>query len=343
MGMIKIFLEIITLSAFYKVVSSKNSSPVLVGVILQPSPDSLSKILPGVPKDTTLYVIESYINQISSAGGVPVLVPFDLPQNSLRYLLDNLQILLLPGGPTEIMNLDGSPSAYQNRMHFIIKYAKERNDNGRYFPILATCQGFQNMLVSMAGQNLTTLQGGFNNTNVNRSVIILEDEVPKTKLFSKMYTDDLKWFFQQGYAFYNHDYGILQEHFMRNQKLVDQFFVVGLTKKLELSGRPFVTIMEHKKYPFIANLWHPEKNPNEKGQNFKRVDRSRKSISATRYILQSLVESSQQHAVDYKKLPAFIEGFYAWSFPLLQTNYTGCDRIVYTRRTLLDSELNSGN
>lgn len=131
----------------------------IVGVVLQPASGSTSNIVPR-GSETHTYVPESYVQQIQSAGGLPVLIPFDLNPAVLDKLLKATDMLFIPGGPAGLVNANGEVTKYQERVHYMIRKGVQRNLDGDYYPILATCLGFENVVISFANQNISILQSG---------------------------------------------------------------------------------------------------------------------------------------------------------------------------------------
>ena len=140
-------------------VAGKNNHLPIVGIVMQPSTGSLAKVLINATEGFT-YLSDSYVQEVRAAGGLPLLVPFDLPLDSLAGFLDATSMLLIPGGPTPLIDQDYLPTPYQERIHLMIEYAKERNNRGLHYPVFATCLGFENLIISVAGQNTSVLQSG---------------------------------------------------------------------------------------------------------------------------------------------------------------------------------------
>lgn len=145
--------------ALISVTTSKIRGMPLVGVVLQPASPSTKNILPHGP-DSHTYVPSSYVQQIESAGGIPVLIPFDLNIDMLEKVLASTQMLFIPGGPADLVDANGEVTKYQERVHYMIQHGIKRNDNGEYYPVMATCLGFENMVISFANQNISILQSG---------------------------------------------------------------------------------------------------------------------------------------------------------------------------------------
>ena len=87
-----------------------------------------------------------------------MLIPFDLPPKVIKKLLDLTDMMLIPGGPADLISLSGGTTPYQDTIHEMIKYALNRNDRGKHYPVLATCLGFENLIISVANQNTSVLQ-----------------------------------------------------------------------------------------------------------------------------------------------------------------------------------------
>lgn len=139
--------------------SQKITGLPIVGIILQPSSASTSNIVRKATQTHT-YVPESYVQQVTNAGGLPVLIPFDLNLAVLDKLLNATDMLFIPGGPADLVSSSGEPTKYQERVHYMIQHGVKRNHQGDYYPILATCLGFENVVISFAKQNISILQSG---------------------------------------------------------------------------------------------------------------------------------------------------------------------------------------
>jgi putative glutamine amidotransferase len=97
----------------------------------------------------------SYVEAVTAAGGIPVLIPLGLNDDALRALLARLDGLLLPGGgdiagehyrsehPNFIFNID------PDRDRVELTLAREAVERGK--PLLAICRGHQMLNVALGG------------------------------------------------------------------------------------------------------------------------------------------------------------------------------------------------
>lgn len=167
---------------------------------------------------------------------------------------------------------------------------------------------------------------------------VIKSEYQATKLFKSLNAEDMNDVFREGYLYFYHNFGILTKFFKRNPDAMKNFYLIGTTNKAGLADS-FVSSIEHKVYPFMANQWHPEKNGNEKGYKYRFLDHSRKTIRFLNSISRLMIDKLRETAKPLDSLPPVVESFLAWSFDPVQTNYTGSDRIFIVPRVLEDHEL----
>ena len=85
---------------------------------------------------------------MAGARVVPVII--NQPLEQLKQLLDNLNGLLLPGGGATLVRNDGSYTFIMQQACELINHIKKRNDEGTYYPIWATCLGFEILTLCIA-------------------------------------------------------------------------------------------------------------------------------------------------------------------------------------------------
>lgn len=111
---------------------------------------------------------ESYVQAISRAGGIPVLVPVGLPDEQLSELVASLDALLLSGGgdvETRRYGIASTPKVNTvdpDRDHLEIRLVQDAVSAG--LPFLGICRGLQVINVALGGTLHTDIA----------------DEVPKT-------------------------------------------------------------------------------------------------------------------------------------------------------------------
>jgi putative glutamine amidotransferase len=100
-------------------------------------------------------VPEAYFQAIIGAGGIPIMVPYELDPNLLAQFISNLDGLLFSGGG------DIHPSFYNNQIHPLVDEVDTRRDqleielfqqnlaSGK--PFLGICRGLQLVNVALGG------------------------------------------------------------------------------------------------------------------------------------------------------------------------------------------------
>lgn len=297
---------------------------------MQPPSESLNNIVRSATTTHT-YVPESYIQQISNAGGQAVLVSFDLPVLLLYKVLDQLDMFLFPGGPADLISGDGEVTPFQQSAHDIIEWAKKRNDEGRYFPIFATCLGMEAMMISVAGNNISILQGGFANAFKNRTLTVDATEFASSKLYSNVDQKTFEDFGSEGLAYYNHNYAVFKSYFLKNPMLKSSFRIV-CTTKFDRIREEFVACIEHRKYPFLANQWHPEKYQNEKGTYYTFIERSSRYMKMLNQLLMKMVDSVRGSSKPLSKMSPIVKQFLTSSHTPIQTAFTASERVYLLPR-----------
>lgn len=83
------------------------------------------------------YIPESYLKYIEQTGAMPVIIPFDISDSKLIWFMDNIDMMILPGGgaPTEDLNHNyhdamEHPSYFQNVTDKVVKLVNTKNKSG---------------------------------------------------------------------------------------------------------------------------------------------------------------------------------------------------------------------
>ncbi|MCQ2458312.1 MAG: gamma-glutamyl-gamma-aminobutyrate hydrolase family protein [Clostridia bacterium] len=108
-----------------------------------------------INEETTQYVYRAYTQPVLKAGGIPVLLSLDTPDELMEETLSRMDGLLITGGPDVDPALYGqqpipelgSVSAARDRMEIAaVKVFRRLNR-----PILGICRGIQSMAVALGG------------------------------------------------------------------------------------------------------------------------------------------------------------------------------------------------
>ena len=228
-----------------------NYNQTFVAVLTQPYPLS-------IPNLNLSYTSESYHKYTEETGATSLVIPYDMPWERMKEILDQLQGIVLPGGIAAFADQDGKLTYYGSQILKIYKYVIERNEANKPFFVFGVCLGFQELIKAATGGDLTVIQGGFNDRGLHSVEFLPTDFMTKSKVLSRGNLNDYIKVFQKQYIFYQHDFGITPEHFMKYTELVKNYNILA-TSKTD-SGLEYATIIEHKKYPIFGVQFHPEKN-----------------------------------------------------------------------------------
>jgi len=227
----------------------------LIGILAQPQISQYSFFYQ--PHNQWTMVIKSYVDWIEQAGAIPVLIPFDLSQKMLDIMIDSVQGILLPGGPTDTFNDQTHKSSdYQLVSNYIINRAIEKNDKGIYYPIMGICLGFQSMVCSLMKQDGTVLKNDYYDISLPHVVTKTKD-YDKSKFWKDFDQKLVQRVFDKGYIFFDHQHGFEPEALLARPTFNDSMIITSTSKTN--SGAEFVSSIEHIKYPFFGSQFNPEK------------------------------------------------------------------------------------
>ena len=299
----------------------------LVGILAQYGSNDMKIQFP-TPLLYYTYVGGSYVDWVGLTGAISVLIPFDIPKQNLDFILDHINMVLLPGGGARLDDGKGWFSDYQNTICYILDKAKTFNAKGRYFPVLGICNGFQAMMVYWA-QKTAIITCEFKDLLKQHSIDVDPDIFSKSKFWNSLDQDRMNRFFTEGYAYYNHNCGVSIEDFQK----------YDLSEKVWLQatsttdhGIKFVSLAEDIQYPFFALQWHPEKNMFERGPANSFVDKSPNTIKFLAEIIQELVDRVRPHAKPLAEVPESIKPYFnIYQTPMI-TNYNDLERVYQIPR-----------
>lgn len=315
---------------------TKQTGIVLVGLVLQPMSDGLAPIY-SFPSYDYSYVSGAYVDWIQTAGTEAVLIPFDLPLSTLKYVLDNIQMLVIPGGDAALVGVEGQPTAFQKRLHYIIEYAKKRNDMKCTFPVVGTCLGFESMLISSSGQNCSVLQSGFQNDQAARAMKYDPDAIAQSRIWRKLDPALLATVLSQDSLFYWHSYGITPTWLAANPSLAEQFRVIGTS--VDSRGTEFVASVEHKVYPFIGNQWHPEETIYGRIPGSAFLERSSQAVQFMRSLILETVDEVRARASQYGDISDILFSMFASVAAPRLNLLDGSERMYFERRITSDEAI----
>jgi gamma-glutamyl hydrolase len=248
------FLLVILACYFSCCVSEVAQKPV-IGIVSSPS-DFRNQY---DPKEFS-YIKGSYAEYIETAGGIPVAIPWDLPENDLLRVLDSINGILFTGGDADMWELNELKdnivfTTFTERTALIVAYAIHLNDKGTHFPVYGICQGFEVITMGLVGR--PHIIDNFKHPVQQDSVEILQ----KARMFSNMPDHFVESMKNQRSMFYNHRYGF-NLSLLADNKALDDFFTIT-AKGIDDNGKEFIAGMEAKDYPIFIVQYHPERTLSE--------------------------------------------------------------------------------
>jgi len=205
------------------------------------------------------YIKGSYAEFIEAADGIPVAIPWDLPERELISLLDSINGVLFTGGDASLWeyDLDANDMLFSNftqRAIFILRYAIHLNDKGVHFPMYGICQGHE--IISMGVAGTPHIIDHYKHPG-QLDTVELTDFGKKSRMWSNMPDHIGEFISKRRSMFYNHRYGFNMSLLHENRVLHDFFEITA--KGADDNGKEFIAAMEAKNYPIYTVQYHPER------------------------------------------------------------------------------------
>jgi len=279
----------------------------IIGVMMQPLPSRLGR---------GNYLPSSYVKWIELAGGRVVPLAYDWSDEQMEDAFKKVNGALYIGG-------GAGPSPASRRLFAL---AKTANENGDYFPVWGTCDGFE-WLSQFAAEDDGILTPGFDSENLtlplNLTVEAAHSRILKEAAATRIqgYGSILDAMTSLPITMNNHVQGLTLPKYFSNSKLKSFFNVIatGIDRK----GQEFVAAIEHPTLPFWGVQFHPEKNIFEwgvyldSGMPYEVIAHSRPAIAMSQFMANYFVDECR------KSKHAFPDGLDAWNHLIYQsTNAT---------------------
>ncbi|KYN33393.1 Gamma-glutamyl hydrolase B, partial [Trachymyrmex septentrionalis] len=275
------------------------------GILTQEISYNLNKTY---PNQYHSYIAASYVKFVEGAGARAV--PIWIGGNTLYYedILSKVNGVLWPGGSTYFFNKEGYADAgakiYSDFNHsdicifffclFIDRIVKRINEEGKYFPIFGICLGFE--LLTYVATNRVEHRTRCSSNN-QRLPLEFTRDYTESKLFKNAPLNVLRILSEQNVTANYHHFCITKE-ILRHDKLTKKFHVLSLNH--DENGLEFISILEHKQFPFYGLQFHPEKNLYEWVIG-KRIPHSINATIASQYFANFFVNEARKNFNEFPK------------------------------------------
>ena len=206
-----------------------------------------------------IHLLRTYVDATIKAGGVPIIIPPELPEDNWKALYEKLDGIIFSGGA------DIDPKLYNEKPHPKVYGINHDRDNLEIplilqtiedeKPFFAICRGFQVLNVALGGTLYTHISDQLENSlqhstpkDQPRSAPVHEIKIEEDSHLAKIVgTPILKvnsW----------HHQGVKD---ISPQLKITAYAPDGLAEAMELKNHPFS----------IAVQWHPEWMPEDKAMN----------------------------------------------------------------------------
>lgn len=221
-------------------VTSLNERPIL-GVLAQASDPDRKQL-----GDT--YIPANYIKYIESAGARVVPVRIRESEDYYQKIFKSINGILFPGGMVSLIN-----SSFAEEGKWFYNMAIQAYDEGDYFPVWGTCQGFELLATITAKQRVMS---NFSAEDLALPLDFTKD-FKKSRLFGNLPEDVYRALLKKNVTENFHMYGLSPEDYAKNPNLRSFYKVLSTNK--DRNGKEFVSTIEANRYPIYGTQWHPEK------------------------------------------------------------------------------------
>lgn len=198
------------------------------------------------------YITESSIKWFAERGIDVLPIPYET--NRPDSYFKKIHGLYLQGGPMY-------DEKYMRTVCKLLELAQDANDRGEHFPVWGTCHGLQTLLMiygnlALDGSDL----GDFNANNsymANLRISVTEQRM--SRMLSTFSPQFIRYLRKGEHVVFKHKHGLSPRHFYTNPHLPGFFRVLATT--VDRDGKPYVSLIESKRYPFYAAQFHPELVP----------------------------------------------------------------------------------
>jgi gamma-glutamyl-gamma-aminobutyrate hydrolase PuuD len=257
---------------------------ITLAVLTMPAPDALRQNFYQEGEEFT-FVPGSTVDYIGLAGSMAVLIPFDIDQEKLRFLLDKSDGLVLSSCNTELTDSNGQFTPFMSSVSMVLDYVVKRNNQGKYFPVLAIGNGMD-ALIKNVTKNRNTMVCDSNSSNTTK-IVTPEGQHLEITLEWRSFFQDTKnqEALKSGTLYFDNACRVEVSEFENDRGVSTSYYYMASS---ENGGKKYVEAILHRIQPIIGFHFHAEKHIFERGAPHQLLDRSEETIDFLKRIILNL-------------------------------------------------------
>ena len=258
-----------------------------------------------------------YPRWVESAGARAVLIPYDIPLETLDALLDSVNGVLLTGGGLEQDGL-AFDAPYMVAAARVFNASRAKTDAGIFFPVHGSCQGMQ-VLSLLAAQDQSVLSYyAFDAEDLSMALDVTWDGHHSSRLLSAETAppDVVATLMNTNSTLNLHHDGVFVSTFAANEALGS--FYILVSTNFDRVGAAFVSTIEAWDYPITATQWHPER-PQFEWREGNGISHMRGTITAMQYVANFFVDDARRNNQNFTD-PALLAKYSVYSMQLISAS-----------------------
>lgn len=236
-----------------------------VAVLTMPAPEVLRQNYYREGEEFT-FVPGSTVDFIGLAGSMPVLVPFDIDEEKLKFLLDKSDSVVLASSDSDLTDELAQTTPYMKAIAIVMDYAVKRNTNGKYFPVLAIGNGMD-ALIKYYSESATTLKCDKKTDNTTKMLypegLNLDVSLDWKTFF---HDNDNQVVLKSGSLYFDNKCHTEVNDFNKDKKLSSNLYYMASSSE---DAKKYAEMVIHQIHPFIGVHFHAEKHIYERGHHTK--------------------------------------------------------------------------
>jgi len=299
--------------------TSANTPNPIIGVLVDgpSSPDCPSIYRPSDIQEDRGCFDSVYVKWIEMAGGRVVPIPYNADNDQLDYFFNSVNALLYTGGE---LTLSVNTTYYQTA-NYLFNLSLSANENGDYFPVWGTCQGFQLLSILIAEDMSVLSRNAFDSESLLLPLDFTSD-ISNSKLFGDASNDILFTLANKNVTVNLHHDGVKPVDFYNNVYLPNFFSV--LSTNTDRKGLEFISSIESYEYPIYGVQFHPER-PQFDFQPSENIGHTPEGILAMQYLSNFLISEARKNDHSFPSPEEEAEAL-IYNYP---TTYLGNSTLIY--------------